>query len=195
VDLAHAVEGGDPLHGLAQELVGDHAVAALLVRHEHLERAHAQLHGLGQSVEDCGLVVENEVEAEVEDRLALRLLAQPPRGPRQRLARRVVHEGHDAGESGARGGLGGDLPVVVLRTHVQVAVDQARKHQLAGGIDDAIGGRQPLIGRERDDAAALDRDAGVDDVARGDHPSALDDEVDGLHRFGSLSVTGCSKTL
>src|SRR5881409_39861 len=92
MDLADAVERGDLLHGLAEELVGDHALAALLVGHEHLEGAHAQAHRLGEAVEDRRLVLEDEVEAEVDDGLALRLFAQSPRGLRQRLARRVIHE-------------------------------------------------------------------------------------------------------
>src|SRR6267143_1003240 len=79
VDLAYAVEGGDALHGLAEELVGDHALAALLVGHEHLERAHTEPHRLRQPVEDRRLMLEDEVKAEVEAGAGLGLLAQPAR--------------------------------------------------------------------------------------------------------------------
>src|SRR5256885_9240761 len=40
-----------PLHGLRDELVRDHALAALLVGHEELERRHPLAHGLGDAVE------------------------------------------------------------------------------------------------------------------------------------------------
>ena len=185
VDLAHAVERGDLLHRLAQELVGDHPLAALLVRHEHLERPHAESHRFGEAVEDRGLVLEDEVEAEVDDRFALGLLAQASRGLRQRFARRVVHERHDAGQPRARRRLRGDLPVVVLRADVQMAVDEAREDQLSRGVDDAIGRRQPLVRRQRDDAPTVDRDARLDDIAGRDDPAALHDQINGprRHRF------------
>ncbi len=185
VDLAHAVEGGDALHGLAEELVGDHALAALLVGHEHLERAHAEPHRLRQPVEDRRLVLEDEVKAEVEAGVGLGLFAQPARRLWQCLARRVVHERHDGGEPGAGGSLRRDFPVVVIRPDVQVAVDQPREDELARRVDHAVGGRQELLGRQRDDAPVLDRHGGVQRVSRRDHATALDDEIDAARCHGS----------
>ena len=76
---------------------------------------------------------------------------------------------------------------------MQVTVDQTGEDKLAGRVDDAVGGRQPFLGRERDDPAGINGDAGVDNISRGDHAAALDDEVDGaFHRCGSFAVTGAS---
>jgi hypothetical protein len=90
VELADAAQPGDLLHDLGDELVRAHAVRALLVGHEDLVRGDALLEGLGQPVQDVGLVVQDEVEAEVDHRLRARLVAQPLERLRQRLLRLVV---------------------------------------------------------------------------------------------------------
>src|SRR5207244_5490506 len=62
--------------------------------------------------------------------------------------------------------------------------------ELARRVDHAVGGRQELLGRQRDDAPVLDRDGGVDDIASRDHAAALDDEIDRARGRGHLLTWG-----
>src|SRR5207249_11528945 len=178
VELADTAQRGETLHGLGDELVRDHALAALLVGHEQLERRDAEPERLGDAVEDVGLVVQDEVEAEVEDGARLGLLAEPHERLRQRLALVVDDEGHERGQPGPRRSDGRRRPVVVLGPHVQVAVDEPGQDVLARGVDHARGRRQERLGPDRHDRVALDGDGRLEDVRGGDDLAAADDDVD-----------------
>ena len=106
VELADAAQRRDPLHDLGDELVRAHAVRPPLVGHEDLVGRHALLEGLGQPVQDVGLVVQDEVEAEIDHRLLPRLVAQALERLGQRLPRLVVvlHEREQRRQPGVRGG-------------------------------------------------------------------------------------------
>jgi hypothetical protein len=140
-------------------------------------------------------VVEDEVEAEVERRHALGLLAQAAGRGGQRLTLVDGDERHEAGEPRAGGGERGGLPVVVLRTDVQVAVDEPGEDDLPGGVDHAVGRWQERLGGDGRDPPVLDGHRRLEVVGRGDHAAAADDEVDAArsHRCGSFSMTGWSR--
>jgi hypothetical protein len=178
VQLAEAAERSQALHRLGDELVGDHPLRALLVRHEQLERRDAHPHRLWDAVDDVWLVVQDEVKAEVEDGQRARLLAKARDGFWQGLAVVVHDERQECRESRARGGKRRRLPVVVLGADVEVTVDEAGQHVLARGVDHAIRRWQQGLGPERDDLVALDRHCGIEDVRRGNDLAAADDGVD-----------------
>ena len=179
VELADPAEGGEALHRLGDELVRDHALAPLLVGHEELERRDAEAEGVGDAVEDVGLVVQDEVEAEVEDGARLGLLAEPHERLRQRLALVPDDERHERGQPGPRRRDGGRRPVVVLGADVEVAVDEPGEHVLPRGVDHARCRRQQRLGPDRNDRIALDGDGRLEDVRAGDDPAAADEDVQG----------------
>ena len=137
------------------------------------------------------MIAEDEVEAEVEHRLRGDLLAQPMHGLGQRLARVLV--GHDEGQHRREPGVGRRqrpaAPVVVLGPEMHVAIDGAREHELAAGVDRPGGRRQRLHGPEGHDAAVAHADGGVHDLGGGDDAPAGDDEVEGGRRHDGL--IGC----
>ena len=144
-----------------------------------LNERHAEPDGLRDALEDPRLVAQDEVEAEVEDRLRADLLAQAVDGLGQRLVVGLV--GQDEGEDRAEPGLGGGQrstpPVVVLGAEVHVAVDGAGEDDLAGGIDGPLGRGQILDRRQRDDAPVANAHRGVEDFDGRDDAPAGDDEV------------------
>ncbi len=77
---------------------------------------------------------------------------------------------------------------------VQVAVDQPGQHELARGVDHAVGRRQHRLRADGGDAVALDGHRRLEHVGRGDHLPTADDRVDPrrAHRCVSFSVTGWS---
>ncbi len=75
-----------------------------------------------------------------------------------------------------------------LRVHVGVAVDEARRHDQAVGIDRARRGRRDAA--DLDDAAVLDADIGGEArLARAvDDGAAADEEIEGHHRRSFCST-------
>jgi len=75
-----------------------------------------------------------------------------------------------------------------LRIHVGVAVDEARRHDQAVGIDRASGCR--LDAAQLDDAAVLDADVGGETRLAGavDDSAAADEEIEGHHRRSLCST-------
>ncbi len=194
VQLAEAAELRELFHRLGDELVGHHPVATLLVGHEELDRRDAHAERFGDALEDVRLVVEDEVEAEVQDGQRLSLLTEPRGRLGQGLARLVGDERQERRQSRARRGERRRTPVVVFRADVQVAVDEPGQYELAGGVDHAVGFRQERIGTDRDDLVATDRHRRLDDIGAGDDATTPNDDVDAgrAHRCGSFSVTGLS---
>ena len=191
VELAEAAERGEPLHGLGDELVGDHALGPLLVGHEQLERRDAHPERLRDALEDMGLVVQDEVKAEVEDGERARLLAQARRRPGQALALVVGDERQQGRQARIGRGERRRLPVVVLRTDVQVAIDEAGQDVLALGVDHAVGRGQQRLGADRGDLVALDGDGRLEDVGGGHDPAAPDDRVDARRGFALIGSPEC----
>ena len=178
MQLADPAQRREPLHHLSDEVVRAHALWPLLVRHEDLVGRHPHLEGLGQALEDVGLVVEDEVEAEVEHRGLARLVREPLGGLGEGLAVVVFREGDQGGEPGMRRRQGPRAPVVVHRAQVDVAVDEPGQDELARGVDGALGGGESLVMAQRHDAAASDGHRGVQHLGGGDDAAAADDGVD-----------------
>jgi len=179
VELADAAQRRDALHDLGDELVRAHAARPPLVGHEDLVGGHALLEGLREAVEDIGLVVQDEVEAEIHHRLLGGLVAQALERLGQRLPGLVVvlHEREQSRQPSVRGGHRPGVPIVVDRAEMHVAVDQAGQHVLAGGIDGALRGRQHRLGPQCDDLAVLHRNCGLQYLSRGDDAAAPDDQI------------------
>ena len=179
VELQHAARAGDPLHGLADVVVVAHPAGALLVGHEHLEGLEPHLHGLGQGAQDGGAVLQDEMEAEVHDGRGVDLLADAIAGLHQCLiaVEGVVGEGDERGHACVCCGPGAE-GVVVVAVEVDVGVDEAGEDELALCVDDAVGGRQEMLGGHGHDLVALDRHGGVKDLGRRYDLSAANDGVD-----------------
>jgi len=98
---------------------------------------------------------------------------------RTESASAVVHdERQQRREPGAGRGQRRRSPVVVLRSDVQVAVDQPGQDVLAGRVDDAVGAAsEERGGADGGDPAVLDDDIRFDDVGGGDDAPAADDDV------------------
>ena len=119
--------------------------------------------------------------------------AMPLGGLGQGLAVVVLREGDEGGEPGMGRRQRARAPVVVHRAQVHVAVDEAGQHDLAGGVDGAVRGRQRLVVAQRHDAAAADGHRGVQHLGGGDDAAAADDGVDlggGHHASLSAGRTG-----
>ena len=140
-------------------------------------------------------MIQDEVEAEVEDGKGLRFLTQPGHRLGQRLTLVIDHEGEERGQARLGGSKRRRLPVVVLRADVEMAVDEAGQDVTPARVDDAVGRRQELLGTDGGDLVALDGHGRLEDVGGGHDPPAADDGVDArssswAHRCGSFSVTG-----
>ena len=116
------------------------------------------------------------METEVHHRRGVDFLANAVAGLGQGLVavEGVVGEGYEGGHAGVGRGQGAEA-IVVVAVEVDVGVDEAGEHELALGVDDAVGGRQEMFGRDGHDLFALDRHGGVQDLRRcHDLPAAHD---------------------
>ena len=126
-----------------------------------------------------GAVLQDEVEAEVDHGRGVDLLADAVAGLGKRLiaVEGVVAKGDEGGHAGVGCGTGAQ-GVVVVSVEVDVGVDEAGEHELALGVDDAVGGRQQVLGGNGHDLLALDRHGGVKDLGRRHYLAAADYGVD-----------------
>ena len=90
VKLCQPPVASDNVHRLADEVVRAHSVLAGLVGHEHLVRRDAHVEGFGETLQDVGLLVQDEVKCVVQHRRRLSLFLDPSYGVGDRLTVEVV---------------------------------------------------------------------------------------------------------
>ena len=182
VELGEPAVRPDDFERLADEVVAAHAVAALLVGHEHLERGHAHADRFGNALEDRELVLQDEVIAEVQHARLLVGVLLPLDGLRQRLVPLGEREDEDGREPGQGRDLGAATPVVVFGAEMDVADDGPGEHDLAARVDRRRGVRQHVNRPERDDPSVLDRHRALEHFGGGDDLVADDQRVDAARR-------------
>ena len=142
MELKDAAATAHQVHRLADVVVVAHPTGTFLVGHEHFEGLDAEVDGLGQTGQNAGPVLQDEMEGEVCQSGLFDGFASAMDGLRQCLValQPVGAERYQGGQAGAGSGQRAQ-GVVVVPVQVDVAVDQAGKHELAGGVDVAIGRR------------------------------------------------------
>ena len=209
----HAV--GEPADAVVVLAVDHDKGVVLLGRGQHVENLHVlQLQPLvghvdleaGVAVLDQGRqllaqhlgrrVGQDQVEAVVQNRLALGPAVIPLDRLAQALALHLAGEGDDRrGAAAGRGDRGrfevvGELGAAERRlADVAMTLDAARQDEATGCIDHVVGGRDGDVVGQGGDPAILHRDVGDEGVGSGRHPSVLDDEIVVRHghapvRFG-----------
>ena len=175
-----AARRGD-LHRAEERLVVD--LQDVLVGHEELVRGDALLGQRGELLQPflVGEIGDRDVEAVVDQCLAVRLRVPSLEGLRERLALSLDAEVHVAGRAAAgRRPLAG-LEVVdrdrAAERHVEmgVRVDAARQDVLPARVDRPFG-RDVEVGADERDALALDEDVGDEVVGGGDDAPSADQD-------------------
>ena len=187
VKLQDTPAAAHQVHRLADVVVVAHSPGALLVGHEHLVGLHAQIDSIRESGKDAGPVLQDEVEGKVGESGSLYSFAGAVDSLGQRLValQLVGAKGHQRGQAGVGGGQRAQ-GIVVVPVQVNVAVDQAGKHELAGGIDIPVGRGQVVLRSDRDDLLARDGDGTLVHLRRGYDLPAHDD---GIHMISCHNAT------
>ena len=159
-----------------------------VVGHVHLERGVAVLdEGRKLLAEDLGGGVgDDEVEGVIDDRLGAGAAVVRLHDLAQRLPAVLRGEGDDGGGAPERGGDGAGVEIVRAQDtgcghllDMAVAVDPARQHQLARGVDLVVGTVQVL--RQRGDPAVTNPDVGAERIGGGRDGAASNDEIESVH--------------
>ena len=195
------VLGVDHDHGPLAPRGGEHVEYLAVVEpeqvvgHVDLERRVAVLDEGGQLLADdlVGRIGDDQVEGVVDDRVSLGAPVVGLDHGAQRVPLVLGGEGDDRGVAAAR--RRDRARAEVVRGHdaeradlgdVAMAVDAAREHQLARGVDGRVGAVEGV--GERHDPTTLDADVALDRVGGRRHRPALDDQVELSHGKSYLRV-------